>query len=328
MAITCICPHCRKQLSIADEHAGQPMRCPMCTAMFQSPALYTAQTGAAYSGPAPFWQNQQADPTAPEWPWLVGQKPPPAAPGAEYDWQKVQNTSTALDPNWHLVRRGLVLMSPSLIVAFGAAAFGLIFYILAGPEDGATKVVLMLAIPAAVMGGIGALLGLGLSCAAPKEAGMKWLAIGAALGFLVALMGSMFGVLLNTRVPQMEAGVLQGLLSVIMYLGFTLALVAGLGAGAAFLLFLRATADCFGNKRLGQRIFYFLFGFASSPVVALFVFLLFRATAALIGLDEGAYRIILTFAELSLLAIVLAGFLLMLRDVRATIERVVVPTRA
>jgi hypothetical protein len=331
MPITCICPQCRKQLSIADEHAGQPMRCPMCTGMFQAPALYAAQMNAGYTGPAPFWQNQRSDPKAPEWPWLVG-TPPPAGPAGRYDWEKVQNPSATLDPGWHLVRRGLGLMMPGLLIAFGATALGLIFHILANPDvamisAGVGKTVLLLAIVAAALGSVGTLLGQGLCCAAPKESGVRLLAIGSALAAFVAVVAGMFALLLGARAPQ-AGGFLQDLLAVARLLGFVLAVLAGLGAGAAFLLFLRGTANAFGNQRLGQRLFYFLFGFGAMPVAALLLYLLIRAAAAIVGLDESGYLLILAFAELSLLATVLAGFLLLLRDVKATVERVVVPTRA
>lgn len=334
MAITCICPTCRKQLSIADEHAGQPMKCPMCQAMFQAPVQIAAQTGAAYSGPAPFWQTQPtSNPNAPEWPWLAGNKPAATGTGGDYDWEKVANPSMALDPSWHLVRRGLGLIPASLIVAFTAAAIGLIFWVLGGKgvegvSAEASKVVLFMAIPIAAMGSIGALLGLGLCCAAPKEGNLKLLAIGAAIAAFVALIAGMFAVLLNARVPHLDAGFLRGLLSTLAYLGFALAVLATLAAGGAFLLFLRGTAESFGNKRLGQRIFYFLFAFAGSPVAALLIYLLFRGMAAIMGMDEGAYLLIVTFAELALVATVLGGLLLMVRDTRATLERVVVPTRA
>ena len=34
-----LCPHCQKQLSIADEHAGKLLKCPACTGMFTAPSL-------------------------------------------------------------------------------------------------------------------------------------------------------------------------------------------------------------------------------------------------------------------------------------------------
>src|SRR5262249_18388281 len=86
MPITCICPKCRKPLSIAEQYAGQPMKCPFCATMFQSPSLtavsaqqapgtsnpFSDGAAAGYDGPTPPWQLGRRDAAAPEWPWLVG----------------------------------------------------------------------------------------------------------------------------------------------------------------------------------------------------------------------------------------------------------------
>src|SRR5215470_4915779 len=54
MPINCICPKCRKPLSIDDKYAGQPMKCPMCASMFQAPSLaaVAAQGGDPFMQPA------------------------------------------------------------------------------------------------------------------------------------------------------------------------------------------------------------------------------------------------------------------------------------
>lgn len=44
------CPHCQNQLTIEDEHAGEYVKCPLCSGMFTAPALLTIPAEPA---PAP-----------------------------------------------------------------------------------------------------------------------------------------------------------------------------------------------------------------------------------------------------------------------------------
>jgi hypothetical protein len=103
------------------------------------------------------------------------------------------------------------------------------------------------------------------------------------------------------------------------------------GGGGVFLLFLRGIARLFGNKRLAMHIVWYLIFFALSPALALGVLLLFYGTGKLLTLLElepqGADHVIYTVVTFTLTAAVLAGFLLMLREVRNTIERAIVAAK-
>jgi hypothetical protein len=47
------CPHCQNHLTIADDHAGQFMKCPLCSGMFTAPTLPTVLTTALAPPPPP-----------------------------------------------------------------------------------------------------------------------------------------------------------------------------------------------------------------------------------------------------------------------------------
>jgi hypothetical protein len=73
------CPSCQKDLTVPDEHAGQLMRCPLCTNTFQAPALpapaaaspVTPAAPAPPPPPPPAWAATEVDAPAPP--------PPPSA---------------------------------------------------------------------------------------------------------------------------------------------------------------------------------------------------------------------------------------------------------
>ncbi|MBX9677894.1 MAG: hypothetical protein K2X38_03950 [Gemmataceae bacterium] len=48
-----ICPGCTKKLNIADQYAGQTVRCPLCSKMFQAPTLNPPVLAAAVVPPPP-----------------------------------------------------------------------------------------------------------------------------------------------------------------------------------------------------------------------------------------------------------------------------------
>ena len=53
MPITTACPSCKQRLSVADQHAGKPVRCPKCQQTFLVPAVAPAPTPLAAPKPAP-----------------------------------------------------------------------------------------------------------------------------------------------------------------------------------------------------------------------------------------------------------------------------------
>lgn len=329
MAITCICPQCRKQLSIDEQFAGQPMKCPMCTGMFQAPSRTTlAGVGAAapaqsqtpaYNGPSPFWQAPPPpDPAAPEWPWLVG-KAPAGEPGT-YDWGTVKNDALRLAPGWHMVRRGLAFLPPPLILLLSGAALGILFKLMA--EDDTAKVALLMIIPVTLIASLCVLVAMALCCAVPQESGVKIMAVGGAGGMFIALLGGLISALLTHAADSSSVA------NFLRYPAYVFTVIAGIGSGALFLLFMRGVALVFGNQRLGQHVLWFLLIFAGAPFLGIFVYFLFSTTAKILVSDAGAANIIVAGAEIVLAAILLGGLLLLLRDVRSTVERAQMPRQS
>jgi putative membrane-bound dehydrogenase-like protein len=66
MPITTACPSCKQRLSVADQHAGKPVRCPKCEQTFLVPAVAAAPTppGPA-KPPRPVEQDRRRSPQAP-----------------------------------------------------------------------------------------------------------------------------------------------------------------------------------------------------------------------------------------------------------------------
>src|SRR5262245_27943517 len=48
-----LCPSCQKMLQVAEQYAGQQMRCPMCGNPFNVPALAESPETAAANSPSP-----------------------------------------------------------------------------------------------------------------------------------------------------------------------------------------------------------------------------------------------------------------------------------
>jgi hypothetical protein len=69
-----LCPSCQRRLTIPDQYAGQPMKCPMCNNAFTAPALAPVPGAATYTPPPP------APPPAPSGDALAAGAPPQAAP--------------------------------------------------------------------------------------------------------------------------------------------------------------------------------------------------------------------------------------------------------
>jgi len=336
-----MCPKCRKMLSIGDEHAGQPMRCPYCAGMFQSPNLAPAVVAAQPAPKAPPkpaapppadatapWHERSAAP-APEWPWLVGAPPTTTPlPQAGYDWQKVSPLTNALRlaPGWHMVRRGLACLPPSLLVAFATFALLVLFVQLTRPEPDTRKIAFLIAVPILVLGAAGSLFGSGLCCLVPVETQLRKLVVGSTLALCWAVLSVLIAVGLYSSLTD------PGLFfKVVMGLAYVAFVVLFLGSGLAFLVFLRGIARIFNNVRLAERLQWYTIFFALSPMGAVILYIIFAVMGAVLGLsdEEGrsALNAIRSTALFTLGAVVLAGFLLMLREVRSTIERTVVPNK-
>jgi hypothetical protein len=350
MPITCICPKCRKPLSIAEQYAGQPMKCPFCAAMFQSPSLtavsaqqapagtsnpFTDGAAAGYDGPTPPWQVGRRDPGAPEWPWLVGPQPT-AAGGPAYNWDAVRGGEMRLAPGWHMVLRGMGLPPGALIVLYVVLVFARLFVLLQNPETETIKIILLVVIPVSIIAALVIVAGAALCCLVPRESRLRGWAIAAAAGVFFCMLSALMVLFLNFVMRQpgwSEANPgLAGMSKFVMGLAYVVFLLLFGGAGVSYLLFLRGVARVFDNKRLAQHLIWYLVFFALTPAFALFLFALFGGTARVLGLQDpemkGAVDIIYSSAQFVLIAVVLAGFLYMLRETRITIERAISPVKA
>lgn len=354
MPLNCLCPKCRKAVAIDDRFAGQPMRCPMCSATFLAPSLAVAAAPVApaapvpaaanpfagspdgYDGPVPPWQKQAAAtaaPQGPEWPWLVQ----PNVSG--YDWRSVQpQTPEALRlaPGWHMVLRGLTLLPGALIVVFATLALARLFVLLAQPEPDGMKLVLLIMVPMTVLGAAAAIVSMGLCCLAPEDSKLRPLATAATAAVFFGMLAAMVAVfttfVINKPMWLENNPGLGGVTKVVRVLATVGGAILLVGGGAVYLLFLRGVARVFDNRRLAQHLVWYLIFFSLSPAAALFLGLLFGGTAMVLGMGDkevqGAVLVVHNIALFVLGAIVLAGFLLMLRDVRSTIERAVLPAKA
>jgi hypothetical protein len=345
MPINCICPKCRKPLSIDEKYAGQPMRCPMCSSMFQSPSLAAvAATPAAnpfaqapaYEGPAPPWQASAKDPHAPEWPWLV-QPAVQAVMGPE-DLSTLSPMERALRlaPGWHMVLRGLGLLPGSLIVIFTSLALTVLYVILFRPDDDSQKVLLLVIIPVVVISVLAVLTGIGLCCLVPGDSKLRPWAIGAAgtifLGTVAGLLALFFRLLLNMPGWSLANPTLSSIVGAVQIMALVGGLLLLIGGAVVFQLFMRGIVRAFGNKRLAQHLLWYLIAFALWPAFAIFLALLFRGTAAVLGILfdpewQGAAHVVHNVAQFSLAGIFLAGFLWMLRNVRIAILRAIAPNK-
>jgi hypothetical protein len=346
MPINCICPKCRKPLSIDEKYAGQAMKCPMCAAMFQSPSLaavaaqqgnpFAQAPGADYQGPPPPWASAAPkDPKAPEWPWLVQ----PSVGVAAAELQSVTpGAPRLLAPGWHMVLRGMNLMPISLLVVFITIVLTRLLILLFEPEPDTLKVVLLIAVPIAILGALATLVGTGLCCLVPPESKLRGLAIAAAGAFFLALLGLLMATFLHLaqRGPSFatEFPRLAPFLRFVMWMAFIGGLLLLVGSGVLFLLFLRGIARTFDNRRLARHLLWYLAFFVLSPAFGLIVLSLFKGTdvvLSMMGMSDketrGAVYIVYSIVVFILVAVVLTGFLLMLRDTRTTIERAIVASK-
>lgn len=349
MPINCICPKCRKALTIDDKYAGQPMKCPMCAAMFQSPSLaavtaeqanpFTSPPGAGYSGPAPPWANAPKAPDAPAWPTLVN----PAVSTAAAEFGSVTpGAPKLLAPGWHTVLRGMTLLPPATLALFITIVLARLT-ILVSPADpdvykDVVKVVLLIAVPIAILSSMGIMVGTGLCCLVPSETKLRGLALAATAALFLCLLSLLMAVFLHLAQGgptfAVEYPRLAPLVRFVMWTTFIAGLLLLVGTGVLFLLFLRGIARNFDNKRLSKHLLWYLAFYVLSPAIGLIVLSLFKGTDLVLGMvgmsdaeTRSAVYIVYSIVVFILIAVVLTGFLLMLRDTRTTIERAIVASK-
>ncbi|MBY0525691.1 MAG: hypothetical protein K2R98_19960 [Gemmataceae bacterium] len=334
MPITCICPQCQKTLAIGDEFAGQAMRCPLCMALFQAPAPQApVPQGAPASAPAPEPQpgwmapgNGPQIPYGPVWGGIGETRPrrSPTAGGAEFNG--VTPAGSKLDPGWHMVRRGLNLIPISLFIVFLVLAGSRAFLAFASPGPKVTETVLLISIPIAIISTVVAMLGTAMCCLVPGLPVARKMAIGSTGCLAGFLLVGLFTLGVTSVIPTIgerpgERAAGSQALSVLVpmaYLPAGLLLVAGT---VLFLLFLRAIAAHFNNRRIGQGALWCAGFVAASPLVLLFIILLLWLTSRAIGGDGTGLAILVAVVVYGFVAVDLFWFLRVLREVRGLVLR-------
>ncbi len=345
MPINCICPKCRKALTIDEKYAGQPMKCPMCAAMFQSPSLaavtaeqanpFSAPPGAGYNGPAPPWAGAAKDPSAPAWPTLVN----PAVSTSAGEFGSVSpGAPKLLSPGWHTVLRGMGLLPAATLVLFITIVLGRLTILVAPAEPELLKIVLLIAVPIAILSSMAILIGTGLCCLVPADTKLRGLAIAATAALFLCLLSLLMAIFLHLAQggPTFAAEFprLAPLVRFVMWTAFIAGLLLLVGTGVLFVLFLRGIARNFDNKRLSKHLLWYLAFYVLSPAIGLIVLSLFKGTDLVLGMmgmsdaeTRGAVYVVYSIVVFILIAVVLTGFLLVLRDTRTTIERAIVASK-
>src|SRR5947209_2379435 len=96
-----LCPNCQKPLTVPEQYAGQPMRCPLCSGTFTVPALPTPAAPAAPIAPMPPPPPSSVATVAPadtygfKEPVPPPTSPAPAAPAADLAFEQMSSPSRA-----------------------------------------------------------------------------------------------------------------------------------------------------------------------------------------------------------------------------------------
>jgi hypothetical protein len=75
-----LCPNCQKPLTVPEQYAGQPMRCPLCAGTFTVPALPQSPQTPTAPAPPPAPPEPRLGPAAPSDVYGLKEPPPPGAP--------------------------------------------------------------------------------------------------------------------------------------------------------------------------------------------------------------------------------------------------------
>jgi hypothetical protein len=124
-----LCPHCQKPIAIADQYAGQLMKCPLCGSTFTAPVLPAATPPSVASEPVrsdPEGTSRSVAGAGPARPALADY-PPPVSAAAGY-----RRTATV-----HISPRVVPWVGPAgLIVGFGLSFFAWLIYVAPADENG------------------------------------------------------------------------------------------------------------------------------------------------------------------------------------------------
>lgn len=336
MPITCICPACQKTLAIGEEYAGQAMRCPLCMALFQAPATLGQNLPASVAAPgpaAPPWQppapapaptaNGPQVPRGPVWGGVGENQRQRSAPLDGQEWDAVRGAAAGikLEPSWHMVHRGLILMPFSLTVVFVVFAVAGIILLFDVPKS-VGDFVLLIAVPTIIFAGVLAAIGGAMCCLVPAESGARLLALAAAgclaCSFLVFLLT--MGI---TKLAGSSTAGTGGLFMTLAYVPTLLLLLAGC---ILFLLFGRAIAIHLNHKRLGQSALVGAAFLGGSPILIGILVGLVAWTARAIGGQGQGKDIIVSLIYYVVIAVDLFWFLIVARDIRRALLRGFVTT--
>ncbi len=327
MPITCICPQCHKPLAIGDEFAGQPMRCPLCMGLFQSPPApggvpAPPLTTAPLTARMPVSPPRQLPPSNFEWPGSCEDPRRPRSGPAGPELNGVRTSPVEhLDAGWHMVRRGLGLVPACLVTVAATLFLSRVFLYLVNPEPEVRELVLLVAIPVTVIGSIAAVLGAAMSCLVPPESGVRKLAL-AASGCLGGFLLVMLLTLAISSLGGSKHPTPIGAVNVLTPLSYIPAALLALVGAVLFLFFLRGVATHFRNRRLAQDVLYCALFVAGSPVLLLFIILLLWMTSRAIGGKSEGFAILSALVVYLIGAVDLFWFLRVLIEVRRMLTRI------
>lgn len=324
MPITCICPQCHKPLAIGDEFAGQPMRCPLCMALFQSPPATggMAMPGFAGSPPVPRQETPPPRQVLPPNFDMPGSREAPRRPrsgpaGPELNGVRT-SAASLLAPGWHMVIRGLGVIPPSLLIVAVTIFLGRTFLYFVTDRD-IYDLALLVSVPVTILGTLAAVLGTVMCCLVPPESGTRKLALaagGCLVGFMaVTLLTLAVTSLFGPQKPQADA------LHVLIPPSYIPAAILGLAGTVLFLFFLRGVAIHFQNKRLAQSVLYCALFVAGSPLILLFIIMLLWITSKAIGGKSEGLAIMSALVVYLIGAVDLFWFIRVLADVRRALTR-------
>ena len=134
-----LCPNCQKPLTVPEQYAGQPMRCPLCAGTFTVPALpqapapppppaappdvYGMQGGAAPPASAPHMDVPAVEPSP-----VTGTPPPPRPPaGLSWTYPEERPTFPTTPMPEGYQRRYTTWFSPVVLQYVAPAAVFLVF---------------------------------------------------------------------------------------------------------------------------------------------------------------------------------------------------------
>jgi hypothetical protein len=234
--------------------------------------------------------------------------------------------------------RGSALITPSALFVFITLALCWLFMLIARPSIDVRKIVMLIVLPLTMLGAVTHLAGWALCCLVPGDLRSRGPILGGALSVGVTIGLASLAIMIPPLLPrpdEIAPGVDPSRVASYESLGTTtlvLAVLAGTGSGILLLMFLRGAAQAFQNKRLSDQLRYFMLYLALVPIAALLVYGLLTSIRLALGLKSPdqllAYELFLALCQLAIMAVTLTAFLLVLRDVRSTVERASAPAKA